>query len=260
MRTATVLLAFLMLAGCGCDAPLSSKGGWGSDAEAALARNEMAPRSAAAPAAAIKADAAPREANTADGTAPAAPAALAERKIVYTGHFTLLVTDLEKAQAACRQLADANGGYLQELSGSSLILRVPAGNFEKLTSELGKVGGIAAREIRAQDVTEQCVDLEIRIRNTKALQDHVRKLLEKNADLKYALELEQELARLTTQLEQLETALKNLEKSAAFAAVHITFSSPARYSPPQLNVQLPFDWLHTVGLSELMRFGGKSIY
>ena len=57
------------------------------------------------------------------------------------------------------------GGHLQELSKSSIKVRVPAASFETAVSRMEQLGDVADRAISGTDVTEQFIDLDIRLGN-----------------------------------------------------------------------------------------------
>ena len=91
-----------------------------------------------------------------------------------------------------------------------VVIRVPASRFDDAAAAVGKLGAITQREIKAQDVTDDVVDLEMRLRNAKALEEKVLGLLECAGTLQAALELEKEAARITLDIERLEVAWPGL--------------------------------------------------
>ena len=102
------------------------------------------------------------------------------------------------------------------------------------------------RDIQAQDVTDEFVDTEIRIKNARAMQVRLKVLLEK-ANVKEALEIEKEMRRVTEEIELLEGKLKLLKDKIAFSTITVAFE--ARGSTIQTTrIKLPFPWLTQLGL------------
>ncbi len=176
------------------------------------------------------------------------------RKVIYDGKFDVVVGEVGPALAATRKLAQDMGGYMQQMTTHSITVRVPAEKFDQATAALEKMGSITRRSVNAQDVTEQHVDLQIRLANAKALNDKLRSLLEKTPDVKAAMEVERELARTRTEIEQIEGQLNRLQSLVAMATLTANFTALPN-GPSVLRVSLPFAWLKEIGLDRLMAFG-----
>ena len=94
-----------------------------------------------------------------------------ERKVIYTGWFTVDTYDLKEAQGKLVKFAESVGGYMQSTSSSVVVIRVPADKFvevEPLLRSLGRVDDTQTR-IQSQDVTEQYYDLQLRLKSKKVL-------------------------------------------------------------------------------------------
>ena len=256
MRTVMVLCAMLTMGGCmAADKSMYSPAPVVSIDQAQAAPD--APPGSKAPA---KPDvnAPPAELAKAGKTAPASEREI--RKIIYQGRFAVAVSDVQQAQDRLKSMAAEMGGYLQSLSAQEVVIRVPSGRFDEAASSVGKLGTITQREIKAQDVTEDVTDLETRLRNSKALKEKVLALLERAGTLQAALELEKEAARVTLDIERLEGALARIANQVTFGTLSVSLQPSSNYTPPAINPQLPFDWLHGVGLEKLMQFKGKNLY
>jgi len=182
------------------------------------------------------------------------------RKVIYTGNFTVVVCDVVRAQDQAKALAESLGGYVQKMSAGTIVIRVPAAKFDRAAEGLRRIGTVAGREILAEDVTESYADLETRLRNARALKDKVLSLLARAATVKEALELEREAARITADIEKLQGQMNRLANLVAYGTLNVAFSSPVKYVAPELNVQLPFPWLRSLGLSTLFQFRDRGLY
>jgi hypothetical protein len=170
--------------------------------------------------------------------------------VIYTAQFTMAVYQVETGIAAIEKIARDHNGYLSAKKDREIVIRVPRAQFEAAVSEVDKVGDVLHRDIAALDVTDEHVDLEIRIKNARAMQKHLTDLLAR-ANVKEALEIEKELGRITEELERLEGRLKLLNDKIAFSTIAVQFEARGQALTTQ-RVRLPFPWLNTLNLPNLL--------
>jgi len=170
--------------------------------------------------------------------------------VIYTARFTMAVYQVDQGLGAVEKIANDNGGYLGTKKDREITVRVPRGRFETTLAAIDKLGDVLHRDIQAQDVTDEHVDLEIRIKNARAMQHRLTDLLAK-ADVKNALEIEKELHRVTEDLERLEGRLKVLKDKVAFSTITVAFE-PRGATLTASRPKLPFPWLGTLNLPSLL--------
>ncbi|MFE7957628.1 DUF4349 domain-containing protein [Streptomyces sp. NPDC057413] len=234
--TGLLLAAALALTGCGA-------AGDGGDAKSASdSRAAAGPADAAAgPAEAADDRAAGSGSGTGAGGAGAgggngkaaaasAPAPTAER-IIRTASLTVRVKDVAKALDGARAAAESAGGYVgdetttrDEDGGEQtrLVLRVPVARYEAVLTELQGAGRLLERTSKAQDVTDQVVDVESRIRSQRASVARVRELMDRAAKLSDVVELEGELSRRQADLEALLARQASLKDRTALATITLS--------------------------------------
>jgi hypothetical protein len=170
--------------------------------------------------------------------------------VIYTARFTMAVYQVDQGLAVVEKIAKDNGGYLGQKRDREITIRVPRGRFEPSLVAIDKIGDVLHREIQAQDVTDEHVDLEIRIKNARAMQRRLTDLLVR-ASVKDALEIEKELHRVTEELERLEGRMKVLKDQIAFSTITVAFESRGTTIQTQ-RVRLPFPWLGGLNLPSLL--------
>ena len=175
------------------------------------------------------------------------------RKVVYTGALKIATADVNQAVIQTQQLAEQLGGYMQQMTAETIVIRVPAPAFDQALVRLGQMGTVIAKQLTARDVTEQYEDLDIRLRNAKALLTKLHGLLQKAEDVKQALAVEREMARVRTEIEKLQGRLNRMKSQLAYATLSVAFIRTER-TPPELQARLPFWWLGRLGLDALMEF------
>jgi len=173
------------------------------------------------------------------------------RKMIYTANLRILVAEPRQSVQAARDYAIGLGGYMQNLTGNSIVMRIPTEKFEQAIKHLEGMGVVIDKNITAQDVTERYVDLEIRLKNSKALLEKLRNLLDRATTVKDALQVEREIARVQSEVERLEGQLNRLKSQIAYSTISVTFEQ-YKQAPPEIRTRLPFRWLYTLGIERLL--------
>jgi uncharacterized coiled-coil protein SlyX len=254
MRLAVgILCACLFLYGCGKQYEAGGRPSSGSGAQQIGMAGEDRPADVSAFASSklnkegdrtlALADASAAMATDGKTKASAAATPAADRKVIYVADVTLVVMDFSKTEKELPALVVRFGGYLAEVSvdqsrgehrGGRWVARVPAEKFEGFLDDLAKLGVPEARHQTAQDVSEEYVDMEARIKNTKRLEDRILKLVdERTGNIREITELEQQLSRVREEIERMEGRLRYLANRAALTSVTITAREEHNYKPPE---------------------------
>jgi len=130
---------------------------------------------------------------------------------------------LEEATAAITQ----SGGYIEENSTGSdgsahLRIRIPAKTFNETIGSLEKLGKVKSKTVTGQDVTEEYIDVDARLKNKIVLRDNLKQLLEKATDVKDILAIETELNRVQGDVDSMEGRIKSLKEKVDFATVSLS--------------------------------------
>jgi hypothetical protein len=150
----------------------------------------------------------------------------AERKIVWRAELDVRVGNVSNAVRAVAELVERQGGFVERKSdegekSARLTLRVPAKSFKGALSGLESLGTVTSREVSGEDVTEQYVDVEARLKNKRVLRDRLQALLAKANEVKDILAIEAELNRVQSDLDSMEARLNALRGKADFATVQL---------------------------------------
>lgn len=197
--------------------------------------------------------------------APADQAAM-ERKIIYTAELTLVVEDFSKTESAVPALVSRFGGYISashvdrtqgDRRSGSWTVRIPVDRFDDFLDAAVDLGVPENRTTQAQDVSEEFVDLEARIKNKREVERRIAKLLEdRSGDIKDVIAVETELGRVREEIERMEGRLRYLTNHTALTTVTINAREERDYVPPQaptFTAQIGHTW--TGSLEALMKAG-----
>ena len=104
---------------------------------------------------------------------------------------------------------------------ATLVVKVPPEGVDRLLAGLDDTGTVHSISQSAQDVTEQLVDLDVRIRNARESATRVWEFMGRTERLSDLVVLEGELTRRQTDLERLEAQQRNLSDRVAMSTVTI---------------------------------------
>ena len=184
-----------------CEAPASAANRMGSGA---LARRASAPG---------------------DAATTTSFAAVEGRQVAFSATLRIATPDVPQAVRAANAVARKFGGYAASLNDRACTLRIPVKNAEAALEALEKLGTVNSREISAQDVTDTAFDLDMRIANLEKLHGRLVELVAKTGNIKDILAVEQELSRVTGELEKLKAERQNLQRRVDFVTFHVYFSA-----------------------------------
>jgi len=188
-----------------------------------MSRSTLSPAPDAVPAGAVSSETplSPDEARS-----PAAQAGVARLLI---RRASMLLDDVKDPELVARRVTMVTaslGGYVEQSRESSgggihIKVRVPAATLEDAMDSVATLGHVETRQISADDVTEQVVDLGARVATRRAIRDRLRALLERAGSISEIITVERELARVQGELDVLERRLEYLRGSASMAELSV---------------------------------------
>jgi hypothetical protein len=232
-----VVLA-LALPGCGGVAP-----GVAARSPESVAPSETTAR-APAPPSTNKAPASPEAAPTSELTSAA--------ELVYEATLSVGVYQVDRAIEELLAIARGVSGQLVLRGDDRVVFRVPRDRFQEALARVDGIGDVQHRDVHAEDVGEKHRDLQVRLRNARAMRDRLEKLLDHAANVKDSLEIEAQLSRVTEDIERLAAELAALGERIAYSKITVVFQPRPTQQLHNDVVRLPFSWLKTLGLATLL--------
>lgn len=134
--------------------------------------------------------------------------------------------------------AEARGGFVltSEVSGTkelrgSVVLRVPAESFEAALAELKDLGKIRSENITGQDVTEEFVDLDARLRNLEAQETVLLRLMDRATTVSGTIKVQRELSGIQLEIERLRGRLRFLQDQTSFSTLRVDLVQAGAVAP-----------------------------
>lgn len=170
------------------------------------------------------------------GRAADAPPGVSPSHIIRTATLTVRVKDVPKALDEARTAVEGVGGFVgsesttrdgKDRERTRVVLRVPAEKYEEVLTALEGTGKLIERKTKAEDVTDQVVDVESRITTQRASVARIRELMNRATKLSDVVTLEGELSTRQADLESLLAQQKSLKDRTSLATITLSLSETA---------------------------------
>ncbi|HWY12024.1 MAG TPA: DUF4349 domain-containing protein [Bacteroidia bacterium] len=167
-----------------------------------------------------------------DGTKTGEPVAGIEKKLIKNGEVGFQVNDLTATKHKIEIALKTSGGYIAKENSydysnnptDELIVRVPAKDFDRFLAEvLTGVEKIDYKRVDIEDVTEQFVDIEARLRSKRQLETKYAELLTKATNMEDILKIQKEMEIIREEIESAEGRLKYLSNQVGYSTLKITY-------------------------------------
>ncbi len=156
-----------------------------------------------------------------------------ERMVVHTGNLQLVVSDVARALDEIINIANGNGGYVVssqkwkegERNIGTISLRVLAENYDKTIASLRALAvSVISESSSSQDVTQEYVDLDSRLKNLEATETQLLKIMESATATEDILSIQRELTNVRGEIEQIKGRMQYLERTSSTSLIEIRLS------------------------------------
>lgn len=177
---------------------------------------------------------------------PAAPAANAARKVHYEGEIRLRATQPRQVLTQAVALVRAEGGYVESLEGERAVLQIPAARFRALYARILGLGEVLHKTLSARDVTDEYLDVELRLQQARLMRDRLAALLQKTSDRKEKLRLMRELERLSAEIELQELSMARLRTLVDYSRLTLQVEGRPVFEGRSEHEMRGFGWIATL--------------
>jgi len=151
--------------------------------------------------------------------------------IARTVSLSIVAKDFDAARPSLDAVLAHYNGYAAGLNVATpqgaartlqASLRIPAPQLAAAVAELKALGRVEAETHNGEEVTQQHADLVARLKNSRETEQRLQDVLRtRTGKVKDVLEVEEEIARVRGEIEQMEAERKNLEHRVDFATIDL---------------------------------------
>lgn len=184
------------------------------------------------------------EAEGPDETVSRGPAPLAEQgpdvsggelptigpKVIKTARVRLEVKrgGFLDALREATSVAGAYGGFVvsssvegEKARRGSLVIRIPAERFELALADIHDLGTVERETVTGEDVGQEFIDLEARLRNLRAHEGVMLQLYGRAQTIPESIRVQKEVTSVQLRIEEIEGRLRYVRDQAAFGTISI---------------------------------------
>lgn len=207
MKNTLYILLFTVLVSCG--------GRLENDKVAAVASEAMAPAKMAA-------------FNAADQSATVT----IERKLIRNGYLMFETSDVTKTKSSIEAISKELNAYISNESQNNMTdrlqynqtIRVPADKFDLLIQRIeADAVKVESKDVNTQDVTEEFIDVEARLKTKKELETRYRELLKQAKTVQDIVSIESQISNVRSEIESMEGRLNYLKNQVSFSTLNVSY-------------------------------------
>ncbi|WP_249899796.1 DUF4349 domain-containing protein [Paenibacillus sp. PK3_47] len=152
------------------------------------------------------------------------------KKLIYKASLNMEVEDYGAAQTEVRNMVTLASGYIIEFNenmseyeqGGTFILKVPAAGFSSFLNNLEKVKHTELqRSIQGQDVSEEYVDLESRLKAKQLMESQYIEFMKKATKSADLVEFANQLGAIQEEIEQIKGRMRYIDQNVLFSTVEL---------------------------------------
>lgn len=182
------------------------------------------------------------------------------QKLMYKANIVMEIQDYGKAQSEVRNTVTLSGGYIVNFSetqsssekGGTFIVKVPANGFSSFIDRLENIAHESLqRSIEGQDVTEEYIDLESRLKAKQIMEEQYVAFMKKATKTTDLVAFANELERIQSEIEQMKGRMRYIDQNVSYSTVEIRlYESPEKRMIPK---RPPFKRRSDSGFPKLFR-------
>lgn len=191
--------------------------------------------------------------NTLDGIASEVPRS--QPQLVKTAELVVTVQSVTEGIETVKQVAQQMQGDVLRLQDNtptddrihhmaSVQIRVPQSKLEAALQALKALGSIQQQSITAEDVADQLVDYQARLRNLRKTEATLLEIMGRSGEVGDVLKVAQELSTVRNSIEQVSAQLATLENRVAYSTINLNLQEAVAGNLPQRSteIQLQETW------------------
>ncbi|WP_248926613.1 DUF4349 domain-containing protein [Paenibacillus hamazuiensis] len=151
------------------------------------------------------------------------------RKIMYRANLVVQTDDYAQARSKVQDVVALSGGYILQFSenttsgevGGTFTIKVPATGFISLLDQLEKISPSKQRSVQGQDVSEEYVDLQSRLKAKQVVESRLLAFMEKATKTDELLAFSNELAKVQEEIEKIKGRMRYIDQNVAMSTIEL---------------------------------------
>ncbi len=163
------------------------------------------------------------------------------RKVIYSAAVEVQVKNVDQVRGEVDKLTETHKGYIakSDVSGvtgtrrtATWTLKIPSDSFRVVIGGLTELGTVTKNASDSQDVTEEFIDLEGRIKNLKVEEETLNKFLKETVNnVDGYIKTRDQIKSVRLDIERAEGRLKYLSTMTALSTIQFTAREESAYTP-----------------------------
>lgn len=172
------------------------------------------------------------EEEAANSGSPRAENKIIEQKIIRNGNLKFSTDNLETTYEQIKSAVKKGKAFIQNDSEGKeyasiyrrITVRIPSENFDSFIKDISTgVAYFDNKEISSQDVTEEYIDIDARLKAKKKLESRYIELLAKATKMSEMLAIEAQLSAIREEIEAKEGQLRYMQNQVSLSTITIEF-------------------------------------
>lgn len=151
--------------------------------------------------------------------------------------------EFKAALQSATAVASAQGGFVlsssvegREARRGSIVLRIPSDRFEAAMASLRDLGTVQRERVAGEDVGQEFVDLEARLRNLRAQEAVLLRLMDEAGSVTDTIRVQKELTDIQLEVERIRGRLRYLEDQTSFGTIAVSMAEAGVAAPQEPSI------------------------
>ena len=168
-----------------------------------------------------------------EAPSPAAPPVVQTLpQLIKTADISVKVKSIEPALIEIKKLVKQTKGDIYKFEDQkpndndshhriTMEIKVPQSELDNSLEKISKLGSIENQKVKAEDVTNQLVDIDARLKNLRQEETTIGKILERTDSIRDVLSVSKELSRVRAEIEEIDATQKSLRGRVAYSTINL---------------------------------------
>ena len=165
-----------------------------------------------------------------------APLTMPKRMVAMRADVSLEVDDINNAKEQLLSLVENVSGHIENARLSEggyyhASIKVPSDKLMPTLEAIDKLGERTSQSIDRRDITKRFINMKERLKNLKLFRDKMKSLLSQTTKIEDILQVERELNRVQTEIDMIESQMKNMQSSVDMSPIDVSLKEKTVYGP-----------------------------